>query len=127
MPGADFWLDWTLAASVEQLRALLPAILRTDGYAVDELQSAASGPGWATFGLRAPSVAAEPIGVARAQDVHGGGSQMFVGPGPARDDAALAELNRACVLLYVELLRRGAIAPPPPLATPSRPLTAPTA
>jgi hypothetical protein len=126
VPGADFWLDWTLAASVEQVRGLLPAMLQSDGYAVDELQSAASGPGWATFALRAPSVAAEPIGIARGQDVDGGGSQMFVGPGPARDASALAELNRACVLLYVELLRRGAIAPPPPLETPSRPLTAPT-
>lgn len=125
MPSADFWLDWSLAASVERLRMLLPAILRTGGYELRESQTAASGPGWAAFFLHHAATAAEPIGSARAQDVGEDRSQMFVGPGSARDDAALAELNRAALLLYVELIRAGALAPPPPLEIPSRPLGQP--
>jgi hypothetical protein len=125
VPSADFWLDWTLAAPVARLRELLPAILTPAGYVLEETQTAASGPGWAAFLLRLPGPAAEPIGSARAQDVGEGRSQMFVGPGSARDGEALAELNRAALLLYVELVRGGLLAPPPPLETPSRPLNPP--
>jgi hypothetical protein len=127
VPSANFWLDWALAAPVERLRQLLPAILRPGGYLLEETVTAASGPGWATFALRQPSVAAEPIGSARAQDVGDGRSQLFVGPGAARDAPALDELNRAAVLLYVELVRGGVLAPPPPLEIPSRPLNPPEA
>ena len=61
VPGADFWLDWSLSASVEQLRRLLPELAKAAGYRIDEQVSAATGPGWATFALRSTRIA-EPIG-----------------------------------------------------------------
>ena len=69
-----------------------------------EQQTAATGPGWATFNIGA-------LGVARAQDVGDGRSQLFLTGGRS------VELNRAAVLLYAELVRRGFLAPPPPLET----------
>jgi hypothetical protein len=127
VPSADFWLDWTLAAPVARLRELLGSVLATAGYVLEEVPTAASGPAWAAFVLRLPSLTADSIGSARAQDAGEGRSQMFVGPGSARDEAALAELNRAALLLYVELIRAGLLAPPPPLEIPSRPLNPPPA
>lgn len=109
MSTADLWLDWTLSTSVDELRRLLPGILEPAGYRVVERRTTASASGWAAFDVAS-------VGVARAQDVGTGRSQMFL---TGSDDE---ELNRAAVLLYVELIRRGALAPPEPLRTPSRPL-----
>ncbi len=125
VPGLDFWLDWTLGATVEELRALLPRLAAAAGYRIDEQQSANTAPGWAMFRLWAADVP-EAIGSARAQDVGDREAQLFVGPGAARDEAALADLNRLGLHLYVELLRRGLLTPPPPFELPTRPLVAPT-
>ena len=121
MPGVGFWLDWTLGAPVQELRALLPRLASDAGYRIDEQATANTAPGWAMFRLRSLRHL-DPIGSARAQDVGDRQSQMFVGPGAARDEAALDELNRLSLQLYVELVRRGLLAPPPPLETPRRPL-----
>jgi hypothetical protein len=125
VPGLDFWLDWTLGAPVEELRVLLPRLALAAGYRIDEQQSANTAPGWAMFRLWAPNTP-EAIGSARAQDTGEGRAQLLVGPGAARDEAALVELNRLGLHLYVELLRRGLLTPPPPFEPTTRPLAAPT-
>lgn len=94
--GGDLWIDWTLDGTVDELRRIAGEL----GY--QEQTSAATGPGWATFRIG-------DLGTARAQDVGGGRCQLFL------TGAKTAELNRAAVMLYVELVRRGMLAPPPPL------------
>lgn len=126
VPSVDFWLDCSIAASVERLRVLLPALADGAGYAVREVESITTGPGWAMFAL---DVVGGPRGIAtaRAQDVGDGRAQMFVGPGPARDQAALDHLNRAALHLYCRLIERGLLAPPPPFEVPRPPLVPPEA
>ena len=54
VPGPDFWLDWSLAAPVDELRKLLPRLADDAGYRVDEQITANSAPGWAMLRLWSP-------------------------------------------------------------------------
>jgi len=121
VPGVDFWLDWTVAASVGTLRRLLPRLADAAGYRLREVESIVSHEGWAQLALEAEAFAG-PFGIVRAQDVGDGRCQVVVAPGAARDDAALGALNRASLAFYCGLLARGLLAPPSPLETPSEPL-----
>ena len=96
MPSEDLWIDWTLDGTVEDLRRIVAELN------FHEQTTAATGPGWATFKIA-------ELGSARAQDVGPGRCQLFL-TGPRAPD-----LNRVCVVLYAELVRRGMLAPPPPL------------
>jgi hypothetical protein len=119
---ADLWIDWTISASVEALRTLLPKLLRSVGYEVEETRTAATSSDWAAFTLLAPRVGSEPIGAARAQRTDTESSQLFLGAGASRDPRAAAELNRAAVHLYAQLVLRSLLAPPPPLTAPTPPI-----
>jgi hypothetical protein len=121
VPGVDFWLDWSVAASVGTLRRLLPRLADEGGYRLREVESMVTDEGWAQLALEADAFAG-PFGIVRAQDVGDGRSQVIVAPGAARDAAALLALNRAGLAFYCGLLARGLLAPPPPLETPSEPL-----
>lgn len=125
VPSDHFWLDWRLAATVEQLRGLLPPLADATGGRLRERQTMTTGPDWALFDLIAPALGPDAaVGSLRAQNVPEGGAQLFVGPGSQRGDAAAAALNRAALGLYCALLLRGLLAPPPPFQSPDPPLIA---
>ncbi|HEV8638183.1 MAG TPA: hypothetical protein VG370_28555 [Chloroflexota bacterium] len=121
MPGVDFWLDWSVGATVGQLRRLLPCLVADAGYRLREVESMMTHGGWAQLALEADAFP-RPFGTVRAQDAGDGRSQVIVAPGPARDPAALLALNRAALALYCGLVARGLLAPPPPLEAPADPL-----
>lgn len=121
VPTVDFWLDWSIAATVASLRDLLPRLAAKAGYALREVHGITTDDGWARLDLFASGVEGS-VGTLRAQDAGGGRSQLFAAPGTVRDQDALDHLNRAMLHLYVELIRRGLLAPPPPLEPPIAPL-----
>jgi len=127
VPSVDFWLDWRPSASVDRLRQILPAVAAAVGLRVVEREMVTSSAGWAMLDLVDPASEGGAVGALRAQDVPGGGSQLFVAPGERRDPAALEALNRGALALYCGLLARGLLAPPAPLERPSPPLVPPEA
>lgn len=125
VPSDHFWLDWRLAATVEQLRGLLPPLVDSANGRLSERQTMTSAPDWALFDLIAPALGPDAVvGSLRAQNLPDGGAQLLVGPGSQRGDAASAALNRTALALYCALLLRGILAPPPPFQPPDPPLIA---
>lgn len=126
VPGLDFWLDWSVDATVERLRRLLPVLVAPAGYRAREIESMMTHAGWAQVALEAPELA-QPFGIVRAQDAGEGRAQLIVAPGPGRSPAELAALNRAGLALYCGLLSRGLLDPPAPLERPAQALVPPEA
>ena len=124
VPGVDFWLDWRVDATVEHLRRLLPRLAAEATCEVVEIESIATHAGWAQLAVQSEG---RQVGMLRAQDEPDGRAQVLIAPGSARDEAALAALNRASLALYLGLIARGLLAPPPPLEVPSEPLVSPEA